>query len=392
MISLAYGALAYYGVKSSEKKKNPDLTDKELHEKGMGTAVIGGTVIMLTGIGLSISNKGSHYKTENISTQQFDKWLNDYNKKEKQRYIKYQEGNNGYLIIPKDKVSAYEAEERRRREEVEKQRLERERELALKKEQEEEAAYKLVMEMYDRKYWIAYFEKFPDGHHREEVLEEAEEQAFDDVVYFYDRGAWETYVKYFPDGKNIKLVKAFEKWSKRFDVIMDGPNLSDSLIVLIDDTPYSVATKRLKDIGEFEIDFNKWIDDEVSFRGLKWRPRSTISGQKRALEKIIEKGDERRRFAENLVLGDNLCLIISSVRTNERGEEIKGTEGKTRIRLIVDALNEDKSRISVTVKEIYNITQNSKSDRFTFGSPRRVWETNSRDWIDPADWDLEYCK
>ena len=71
---------------------------------------------------------------EQVTPQNFDKWLSDYNRKQNQNYVKAGQDSYGYLLVPKNQLSAYNAEEKRLKEEAERQRVLAEQR---RKEQEE---------------------------------------------------------------------------------------------------------------------------------------------------------------------------------------------------------------------------------------------------------------
>ncbi len=134
-VAAGVGAGGYY-LSSEQDQRNPK-TKEELHKRGLLGATVFSAVITLPYF-IAIAKSKPRISNENVSTQRFDQWLSDYNKKERQSYTRYQADGNGYLIIPRNSVTAYEAEEKRRKEEAERKQAEYEQAVSLKKQQREE--------------------------------------------------------------------------------------------------------------------------------------------------------------------------------------------------------------------------------------------------------------
>ncbi len=356
-----------------------------------------GGATLLTGIILSISADAPQPKIEKVAAQQFDSWLRDYGKKQNQKYVKHSEKNSTYLIVPRKMVSAYEQEERRIAEAEQKRLIDEKNAAERQRKRDEEAAeqkaYTEAMTKYENTYWIHYLKTYPNSPRIQEVRTNAEEKALRDAV-LGKRGGWEVYMTYFKDGKNADAVKSFGKFAKKWDEIMEGLNTFDDFNSGKSSLPYQLAMEKLTAINEFDKEMQDWMKNQSnSFaKPVFMQGWTTITQEQSVLESIIESGKKRIEAAKKFTKGDNVCLLLKSVSIDEKGEKIKGSEGETLIRLTIEDTNEDKSKFRVNVREIYNMTKKRKTDSFTFSSPRRVWEENKTDWIDVADWDLDYCK
>lgn len=70
-----------------------------------------------------ISKKRVRTRNQQVSGDTFENWLSDYNRKENYNYVKIGQSSNPYLLVPKNQLSTYNAEEKRRQEEAERQRV-----------------------------------------------------------------------------------------------------------------------------------------------------------------------------------------------------------------------------------------------------------------------------
>lgn len=381
-------------------------------------------------IGFIMYFQKSNYITETIpvNNQNFDKWLSSYNRKNNQSFIQYGNSLNPCLLVPKNNVNAYELEEKRIKEESEKQRILAEQR---RKEQEErdriardeankqadlEAFTKVKENNYRNEYWINYLTNFSNGIHMEEVKLLAEEIALNEIKNGTENSII-TYKKYFPNGKYLNLITSFEEefaiWRKAMEYIdysrlnyIEHSGFINSVKFydnLIGKQTFDSYVSQNDAIQNFIVKLNIWSEKakiNTKFSNLEKSAvsdfLSTYSSKSKDILIVdsirIEEGNKKIENAKKYVVGDNLCLDLSSISIDEYGKEIKGTESKTLIRISISEVNPEKTRMKIMVNEIFNVTKNKKVDTYNFNKPKRVWSKGTQDWINPADWDLDICK
>ncbi|RRB02783.1 tetratricopeptide repeat protein [Larkinella rosea] len=159
--TLVIGTLGYFG----ENKDKTPFTPAQRTDNTVKSAVAGaGIGLFFGGLGFLI-NERTTKGFEKVSASNFDNWLTSYGRRNHQNYVRYDKGDAMPLIIPKNQVKNYEAEERRKEEAAER---ERQRILAETKRQEEQYQYNLMMagKSIDLD---GYLTKHSDGAHYAEV-------------------------------------------------------------------------------------------------------------------------------------------------------------------------------------------------------------------------------
>ncbi|GAB3993106.1 hypothetical protein GCM10028807_27550 [Spirosoma daeguense] len=151
--ALLLGGLGY--AQSQDKNGNP-YSDQQRINNAKSLGLTGLYVGGLYGIYVLVG-KRKPSRIEQVAANNFNNWLSDYNRKQNQNFVKYDQSTYPYLLIPRNNVAAYESEEQRTRDEQEKQRVlaeQRRKELEEKEriaKQEQEAKEKKEREEQERK-------------------------------------------------------------------------------------------------------------------------------------------------------------------------------------------------------------------------------------------------
>jgi TPR repeat protein len=145
-------------------------TPQERKDNGyMVAGTLGILSLIVTGFLIranELGNLGASKTYYEVPEKKFDSWLLDFNRKQNQNYVRVSQNNYWKLLIPKNQIPTYEAEEKRRKDEIERQRLLAEQR---KREQEEKVVYDRIME--GREVSLdSYFTLYKGGKYYSEIM------------------------------------------------------------------------------------------------------------------------------------------------------------------------------------------------------------------------------
>ncbi|GAB3935546.1 hypothetical protein [Larkinella terrae] len=386
--SLLFGGLGYA---SKEDKNGNPYTNEQRVGNAKSLALAGLYVGGLYGI-YALVRKKKPPRTEQVTPANFNNWLSDYNRKQNQKFVRYGQDTYGYFLIPQNNLAAYEAEEKAIVDRAEAQKRAREEEIIRLAQAKEDSVYRKFRNN-PNYYWDTYLTAYPNGRYAEEVRERGEEEAYYDVrdgkTHIWNKnGSWEKYMTFFPKGKHVAIVREYRDVSKGLDAIHD----------LYFSAKYNSDYLAAKEAAErFKPRLDAWYEEagkvhrEIAtsnpLTDLRKALQNRISRIDEAAKEALAKEEARRLVVSKWVIGDNLCWEAESYSTDEKGERIKGTEGKTLIRVTIESISNGGERVQVKVKELYDLKKLRNVSQFTMSSPVRVWRIDITDWIDPREMD-----
>lgn len=393
--AILFGGIGY--ARAQDNKGKP-YTDEQRIDNARSSALLGVYIGALCGLYVLASKKKAP-RVEQVTSTNFNNWLSDYNRKQNQNFVKY--GQDAYpyaLLIPRNNVAAYEAEEKAIVDRAEAAKRAREAEIKRIAEAKEDSVYQKFRNNPDL-YWDDYLKIYPNGRYASEVRIRGEEEAYNDVrdgkYHLWNKnGSWEKYMAYFSQGNHVAIVREYRDVSKALDAIhasyFSAKYYTDYVAVKEEadkfkprlDAWYEEAGKLHREIA---------VSDPLA--DMRYALKERIKRIDDAAKEALAKEEARRQTVSKWVVGDNLCWEVESYSVDEKGNRIKGTEGKTLIRATIESISNGGERVQVKVKELYDLKVLKNVTQFTMTSPVRVWRIDVTDWIDPREMDaFNVCK